>query len=106
METNTEHHHSKVNIIKAIIVVILFSMSLFLLWRQRLNSPVIDQVKNGEESALVVKTINESTEFTDIDVQIPQFTNASKAFNKKIEDHVRERVAEHKTETAENWQKV
>lgn len=105
MEQNIEPiHNSKANLVKAIIVAVLFAACLFLLWRDRVNSPVVDNTQNVEESTVVTKTINESTDYTDIDVQIPQFVNASSAFNKKIEQNIRERITEHKTETAENWQ--
>lgn len=105
MERNVEPlNHSKANIVKAIIVVVLFAGCLFLLWRDRSNRPIISEQKSGEESTLVVKAINESTDYTDIDVQIPQFTNASSVFNKKIEQYIRDRITEHKIETAENWQ--
>ncbi|MDQ5928927.1 MAG: hypothetical protein QG594_705 [Bacteroidota bacterium] len=105
MERNIEPlKHSKENIIKAIVIVVLFAGCLFLLWNERANSPETGDIKTGEESTLVVKTISETTDYTDIDVQIPQFTNASGVFNKKIEQYVRERITEHKTETAENWQ--
>lgn len=105
MERNIElPHHSKTSFVKAVIVTVLFAACLFFLWRDRVNSPTIDTVKTGEESTVVTKTINESTSYTDIDVQIPQFANASSLFNKKIEQNIRERIAEHKTETAENWQ--
>jgi hypothetical protein len=96
--------HHKASIIKAVIVAVLFAACLFLLWRERVNSPVVDNTQNVEESTVVTKTIKESTDYTDIDVQIPQFANASSAFNKKIEQNIRERITEHKTETAENWQ--
>jgi hypothetical protein len=105
MERNVEPpHHSKANIIKAIIIVILFGVSLLLLWRDRVNRPVVNEPIKVEESTVLTKTIKESTDYTDIDAQIPQFANASSAFNKKIEQNIRERIAEHKTETAENWQ--
>lgn len=96
--------HHKASIVKAVIVAVLFAACLFLLWRDRANSPVVDNSQNIEESTVVTKTIKESTNYTDIDVQIPQFVNASSVFNKKIEQNVRERITEHKTETAENWQ--
>lgn len=105
MERNIEPlHHSKANLVKAVIVAVLFTACLFLLWRDRINRPIISEQKIGEESTVVTKTIKESTDYTDIDVQIPQFTNASNVFNKKIEQYIRDRITEHKTETAENWQ--
>lgn len=104
MDNNMEQH-KKAYIIKAIIIVVLFSGCLFFLWRERLNRPEVNgAVPVGEESTLVVKTVNESTEYTNIDAQIPQFTKASKAFNQKIETSIRERITEHKKETEENWQ--
>lgn len=96
--------HSKVDVVKAVIVLCLFIVCLFFIWRQKTNNVEYVQTNTGEESTLTVKAIKESTDYTDIDAQIPQFKNASGDFNKKIEQYVRDRINEHKQETQENWQ--
>lgn len=109
MEQNFEEiKHSKISVIKAVLIVVLFSICLFLLWNEKVgrHAEVINPNPSEtiEESKLVVKVINETTDYTNIDAQIPQFTNVSSAFNKKIEQYARDRITEHKAETADNWQ--
>lgn len=98
--------NSKKHTIRNIIIVLVFIACLALLWRtNKTKAPTTDNnAVESEVAVLTVKTIKEQTPYTDINVQIPQFRNASSAFNGKIEKIITDIITEHKQETKENWQ--
>lgn len=103
MDQNMQQPHNKTHIIRALIIVALFVMALIFLWNNKQVPSQNEPAPVRQESVLSVKTIKESTDYTDINVQIPQFKNASKEFNAQIENDILDLIESHKIEVADNW---
>lgn len=100
-----ENNHNITSIVRNTLVVILFIVAIFLLYKDYLynNKKTQTILPDAQVSVLTVKAISEQTPYTNIDAQIPHFKNASIEFNKKIENSITELIQEHKKEAEENW---
>lgn len=102
------YHYMNARLFKSIIVLAVFLIGLFYLYTWGVKNKKVEQPLQKDEQHTgvqiedqVYKTPNS---YSVLNIVYPKFTGVDPQFNKKIEDFVQARIAEHIANAQGNWQ--